>query len=398
MFQNWGLVMPLAVYVLGLGIFAMTTSEFMVSGLMPSLAAEFDVSVAAIGYLISAFAAAMVVGGPVLTVGLLRVPRKHALLALIGVFLVGQALGAVATGYGVMLLSRVITGVASSAFFGVAIAVAVDLVGPERRGRASAVVLGGVMFGTVLGLPATTLVDQVYGWRASFWAVVLATLLAGLVVLRVVPSGARPEGISLREEVVALRNSRLWAAYVTSGLLVGAVFAAFSYFSPIFIEVGGFSPAVVPVLLTAYGAATVVGNTVVGRFADRYTMPVLTFGLGALTVTLAGFALVAGNRALTVVAVVVLGLVGVSMVPALGARVMRVADGRPLVNTVHTAVISLGIGLGSWAGGLGISAGLSLTSPLWVGVVFAVLGLLSLRAAAPGDAVRDAEVEEVLRA
>src|SRR5688572_16785469 len=118
--------MPLAVYVLGLGIFAMTTSEFMVSGLMPSLAAEFGVSVAAIGYLISAFAAAMVVGGPVLAVGLLRMPRKRALLVLIGVFLAGQALGALATGYAVMLVARVITGVASSAFFGVAIAVAVE--------------------------------------------------------------------------------------------------------------------------------------------------------------------------------------------------------------------------------------------------------------------------------
>ena len=373
--------MPLAVYVLGLGIFAMTTSEFMVSGLMPSLATEFEVSVAAIGYLISAFSGAMVVGGPVLTVGLLRVPRKNALVALIGVFLVGQALGAVATGYGVMLVSRVITGVASSAFFGVAIAVAVDLVGPERRGRASAVVLGGLMVGTVLGLPATTLVDQFYGWRASFWAVALVTLLAGLVVLRVVPSGARPEGMSLRDEIAALRNGRLWAAYATSGLLVGAVFAAFSYFSPIFIEVSGFSPTVVPVLLALYGAATVVGNTVVGRFADRHTMPILTFGLVALIVTLAGFALFAGSQLVTVAAVVVLGLTGVAMNPALAARVMRIADSRPLVNTVHTAVICLGVGLGSWAGGLGISAGLSLTSPLWVGVVFAVLGLLSLFAA-----------------
>ncbi|SDM47607.1 MFS transporter [Allokutzneria albata] len=376
--------MPFAVYVLGLGIFAMTTSEFMVSGLMPSLAAEFAVSVAAIGYLISAFAAAMVVGGPVLAVGLLRMPRKRALLVLIGVFLVGQALGAIATGYAVMLVARVITGVASSAFFGVAIAVAVELVGPQRRGRASAVVLGGVMFGTVLGLPATTLVDQLYGWRASFWAVALATLVAGLVVFRVVPSGARPEGMSLRDELAALRNGRLWAAYATSGLLVGGVFAAFSYFSPIFIEVSGFSPAVVPVLLTAYGAATVVGNTVVGRFADRHATPILTFGLGALVVTLAGFALFAGSRPMTVVAVVVLGLVGVSMVPALGVRVMRVADGRPLVNTVHTSVISFGIGLGSWAGGLGISAGLSLTSPLWVGASFAVLGLVSLIAARSG--------------
>ncbi|MFB9906891.1 MFS transporter [Allokutzneria oryzae] len=373
--------MPLAVYVLGLGIFSMTTSEFMVSGLMPSLSAEFGVSVSAVGYLISAYAIAMVVGGPVLTVGLLRMPRKNALLLLIAVFLVGQSLGAVATGYGVMLVARVITGVASSAFFGVALAVAVDLVGPAQRGRASSIVLGGLMVGTVLGLPAATLVDQVYGWRASFWAVAAVTLLAGLVVLRVVAPGAPPESVSLRAELAALRNGRLWAAYTTSGLLIGAVFAAFSYFSPIFTEVSGFSPAAVPVLLMAYGAATVVGNAVVGRFADRYAMPILTFGMALLALTLTAFALFASSQVITVAVVIVLGLSGVAMNPAMATRVMREANDRPLVNTVHTAVICFGLATGSWVGGLGISTGFGLTSPLWVGAVLAALGLGSLLAA-----------------
>lgn len=154
---------PLAVYVLGLGIFSMTTSEFMVSGLMPELISQFGVSFAAIGFLITAYAAAMTIGGPLLTVGLLKIPRKTALLMLVGVFCVGQALGAVSNTYEVMLVTRVITGVAASAFFGVSLAVCVEIVGPQLRGRASSIVLGGLMVGTVIGLPAATLISQSSG-------------------------------------------------------------------------------------------------------------------------------------------------------------------------------------------------------------------------------------------
>lgn len=143
--------MPLAIYVLGLMIFSMTTSEFMVAGIMPSLASDFGVSIAAIGYLISAYAAGMIVGGPLLTIGLLKLPRKTAFMSLAFIFLAGQTLGALAPNYELMMAARIITGIASSACFGVAIEIALTLVRPESSGRAASIVLGGLMVATAVG-------------------------------------------------------------------------------------------------------------------------------------------------------------------------------------------------------------------------------------------------------
>jgi predicted MFS family arabinose efflux permease len=357
----------------------MSTSEVMVSGLLQLLSREFGVSVAQVGYLVSAYAGGMVVGGPLLTVGLMKFPPKNALLVLVAVFFAGQSLGALAGSYEAMVVSRIITGIAESACFGVSVAVAAEIVGPRLRGQAASIVVGGLMVGTVLGLPAATLIGQEFGWRVSFWAVAALVLLFGSIVLWLRLPLPRSEAVSPREEVAAFNNGKLWAAYATSLLIIGATFAAFSYFAPIFTDVSGFDPATVPLLLVIYGAATVVGNIVVGRFADRYTMRVLAIGLVSLIVTLMIFALFARNPAVSIISATVLGLAGVTMNPAMGVRVMRAANARPLVNTVHASVVNLGIVVGPWLGGLTISAGFGLTSTLWVGRGWLAAGCSQVR-------------------
>lgn len=380
--------MPFAVYVLGLMIFSMTTSEFMVAGMMSSLSQEFGVSVSAIGYLISAYAAGMIVGGPLLTVGLLRVPRKKAFLALALVFLAGQTLGALATSYEMMMVARIVTGVSSAAAFGVSLAISFTLVRPEVLGRAASVVLGGLMVATAIGLPAAMVFDQHFGWRASFWAVVVLVLFAGVLGQIAIPTSPRPESASFREELAAFCNGKLWAAYATSMLIIGATFAGFSYFSPILSELSGFGASMIPLLLGIYGVATVIGNILTGRFADRYMMSILTIGLVTLTVALAAFGLFVHSRAVAMVAVIAVGLAGVTMNPAMTTRITRVAGTGPLVTTVHGSVISLGVVAGSSLGGLAIDTGLGLASPLWVGALLAVLGLLSLLPVLPGKSKR----------
>ncbi|GAA4838605.1 MFS transporter [Saccharopolyspora rosea] len=369
---------PLAVYVLGFGVFALVTTEFMVSGLEPELAGAFRVSVPEIGYLISAYAAAMALGGPLLTMALVRVPRKRALLVLVGTFLVGQVLGAVATGYGVLAVARVVTGAAASAFFGTAVGVGMDLVRPEVRGRAASVVLGGLMVGTVFGLPLATVVGQHLGWRASFWGDALLALVAAVATVAVVPRVSAGAAPGLRAELAAFRSGRLWAAYLTSMLIIGATFAAFSYFTPILTGVSGFSPGTVPILLVVYGAATVVGNNVVGRLADRYAIPVQVGGLVALALALVVFGAFGSDAVVAVVSLVVVGLVGITMNPAMATRVQRAAGTAPLVSTAHVSMVNIGLMFGAWAGGAGISLGFGLTAPLWIGAVLAVVGLASL--------------------
>ncbi|WP_410536936.1 MFS transporter [Streptomyces sp. KL2] len=383
--------MPRAVYVLALGIFAMVTSEFAVAGLMPQLAEGLDATVPQVGYLITAFAAAMAVGGPLLTVAVLRVPPRRALMVLFAVFLAGNVLAATATGYSTMLAARIVTGVASQAFFGVAVSLCAQLTRPGIRGRAIAVVMNGLMLGTLLGLPLSTLVGERFGWRAAFWAISALALAAALATLAGVPRVGRAEGEGdLRQEIRVFGNPRLWLALSTSTLVIGATFSAFSYFNPILTEVTGFPTAAVPYLLIAYGAATVVGNTVVGRLADRHALPVLVWGLLLNALFLAGFALLAGLPVPAVACMTGIGLVGVTMNPAMVTRVQRTGNARPLVNTVHSSFITLGVVLGSSLGAVAIDTW-GLRAPLWLGAAMALTGLATvlpelLRRPAPGPA------------
>ncbi|WP_067970478.1 MFS transporter [Nocardiopsis trehalosi] len=375
--------MPRSAYVLAMGIFAMVTSEFVVAGLMPQMAAGLGATIPQIGYLITAFAAAMALGGPLLTVALLRVPPKRALLLLFAVFLAGNVLAATAPDYGVMLAARVITGVASQAFFGVAVSLATRLARPDLRGRAVAVVLNGLMLGTLLGMPMATVVGGAWGWRSAFWVIAALGVVAAAATAVGVPAAEGTEGAGagagggLRGQGRVFTSPRLWLTLSTSTFVIGATFSAFSYVNPILTEVTGFAAGTVPLLLVAYGAATVAGNTVVGRLADRYALPVLVAGLLLNLVFLTGFALFAHVPVPAVAFLLGIGLVGVTMNPAMVTRVQRAGDTGPLVNTVHSSFITLGVIVGSWAGGLAIGA-FGLRGPLWLGAALAVVGLATL--------------------
>ena len=378
---------PSAVYVLAAGIFAMVTSEFAVAGLMPQLAAGLGVDVARIGYLITVFAVAMAVGGPVLTLALLRIRPKAALMVIFAVFLAGNVLAALATTYSVMVVARVISGVASQAFFGIAISLCGQLVDERTRGRAIGVAMNGLMLGTLLGLPLATFAGGHYGWRAAFWTITLLTVLAALLTQFQVRDVGQAERRKAADFGV-FRRPKLLLALVSSTLIIGATFSAFSFFTPILTEVSGFSPDAVPVLLLGYGAATVVGNSIVGRLADRHTMSTLVAGTLLNAVFLTGFALFTDLPAAALAFLLAIGLVGVTMNPAMAVRVQRAGNTSPLVNTVHSSFITLGVMLGSSVGaGLiepyGLRAPIVLGAAMAVGAVLTILPAFGRRAAQP---------------
>jgi predicted MFS family arabinose efflux permease len=371
---------PPWVYLLSATIFVITTAEFMVAGLMPSLATAFAVSVGEIGNLIALFALGMTFGGPLVIALLLRlgVSNKDALLWLLGVFLTGSTLAAMAPSYAVMALARTLQGVTSAACFGIGLTLCAESVRADLRGRAASLVLAGLMIAPVVGVPAAALINDLFGWRSSFWLIVGLTALCIAIVGPTIPRPARGTQVDLASGLAELRNTRLWAAYATSGLIIGATFAAFSYVTAIFTAVTGLAPRLIPIVLAAYGVATVIGNLIVGRLADRHTIPVLAIGLVVLAAALASFAAVPTDAAVSVAAFLVIGLTGVSLNPAMVARVMRVAHPGPLVNSLHTSVITGGLAFGTWLGGLAIDRGYGLAAPLWIGAGLAVLGLLSL--------------------
>lgn len=372
--------MPLVVYILGLTIFSLTTSEFMVAGMMPSLTQAFGVSVTQVGYLISFYAIGMVIGGPVLTLTLLtlRIPNKRALLCLMLIYACAQAVAAASDSYEVMVGARITTGVAAAACFGASLAICGEVVAIGSRARAASVVVGGLMLANVMGVPAATFIDQHWGWRASFWLVVILVAACSVLIIFLVPRSQAAAAPSLHTELAEFKKRDLWAAYLTSACIIGAAFAGFSYFTPILTEVTGFSAAAIPWLLGLYGVANVVGNMVIGRYADKYTFPILGWGLTVLAMAFAVFACFAHEKTVSVLSLVVVGLIGVALNPAMIARIMKASHPGALVHTMHSSVINMGLGLGSWLGGLAIAAGYGLRSPLWLGCALAVAGLLSV--------------------
>jgi MFS transporter, DHA1 family, inner membrane transport protein len=368
---------PRPTYLMTLGIFVMVCSELLVSGLMPQMSRGLGASIPQIGYLVTAFALAMAVGGPFLTLAVQRLPTRNALLVLFIVFFIGNTIAALSTSYGAMLAGRLVTGAASGAFFGVALSAVAQITPPELRGRATSLALQGLMLGTALGLPLSTLVGDQFGWRAPFIAIAVLTVIIAVVTTLALPHLAPERSGGLRAELRVFRNRRLWLIMATSTLIIGATFAAFSYFAPIFIDVTGFRQSIVPLLLLGYGAATVVGNIVVGRLAQSRTLAVIVTGLLLNVVFLATFAIFAEVPPVAIIAAAGIGLVGITLNPAMITRVQRAGNTGSLVQTAHSSFITLGVVVGSWAGGLGISA-FGLRAPLWVGAGLAVLALSAM--------------------
>ncbi|WP_344352343.1 MFS transporter [Streptomyces nogalater] len=372
-----GPLMPVAVFVLGLAIFCLNTTEVMVAGLLPSLSDGLDVSITAAGNLVTVFALGMVVGGPLLTLALMRAPRKTAMVLMMVLFLVGQTLGALATAYWAMVIARVVTALATAAFFGLAASVCAGLVPPDRTGRALAVVFGGFMVANVFGLPLATFIDQLMGWRAAFWAVDILVALCLVLVLFTIERAPAPEGLDVRSELSVFRSGRLWGAFATNALVIGGVFATFAYLSPVLTQVAGFSEGIVPMLFVLYGVGTVLGNIVLGRLADAHTMRILWLGGAVLVALLGGYALVAGDRALSLVALFLLGFTGLPLNPAMASRVMSLSNSGALVNTMNTAAVCAGITLGTWLAGVGIDA-FGYRAPMWAGALLALGALATL--------------------
>lgn len=390
---------PAAVYVLAAGIFAMVTSEFAVAGLMPQLAESLNTGIDRIGYLVTVFAAAMAFGGPLLVAALLRTSPKPALMIVFGIFFAGNLLAAVASSYSVMLIARVVTGVAAQAFFGLAVSLCMRLVDEDIRGRAVSVAMSGLMLGTLLGLPLATFIGGRLGWQAAFWTVaVLAAFAAALTLVFVRdpgrPAEDEPPAAPSTAELRAFRSPRLLLALVSSTLIIGATFSVFSFLAPVLTRLGGFAESAVPLLLLAYGAATVVGNAVVGRFADRHTVATLLTGTLLNIVFLTGFAVCTTSQPAAVLFMLGIGLVGVTMNPAMAVRVQRAGGIGVLVNTVHASFITLGVIIGSALGSALIPL-YGLRAPLVLGIVLAVLAVAAVLPALRPGAGSEPAVREV---
>ncbi|GAA2223163.1 MFS transporter [Streptomyces amakusaensis] len=374
--------MPLAVYILGLSVFALGTSEFMLSGLLPPIAEDMDVSIPQAGLLISAFAIGMVVGAPLLAVATLRLPRKTTLIALITVFALGQVAGALAPTYEILFVSRVISALACAGFWAVGASVAVAMAPANSRAKALAVMIGGLSIANVLGVPAGAFLGDHLGWRSAFWAVAIASTIALVGVVTLIPRIPLPaERPRLKRELSIYGDRQVWLSIVLTSLAGGGVFCAFSYFAPLLTDVSGIAESWVPGVLGLFGLGALIGTWLGGRVADAHLFGVLLSGIAASTVFLVALALFASSPAVTVSLAFLLGVSAFYTAPALNARMFNVAAAAPtLAGATTTAAFNLGNTGGPWLGGTVIDAGLGFPATAWAGAAMTVvaLGLVAL--------------------
>ncbi|WP_399200695.1 Cmx/CmrA family chloramphenicol efflux MFS transporter, partial [Streptomyces sp. WAC 06725] len=373
--------MPLAVYVLGLSVFALGTSEFMLSGILQPLARDMGVSIPQAGLLVSAFAIGMVVGAPVLAGATLQLPRRTTLIGLLTVFGLGQVAGAVAPSYGVLFVSRVVSALACAGFWAVGAAVAVSLVPVTARARAMAVMVGGLSIANIAGVPAGALLGQHAGWRSAFWAVAVLSAIGLIGVIALVPRTAVPTGDerpALRRELSIYRDKQVWLALIGTALNGAAVFALFSYLAPLLTDTAGLSEGSVPTVLALFGVGALIGTFVGGRIADAHPFGTILGGIGASATVLTLLALTAHSPVAAVTLSLLLGVTAFTTAPALNARMFNVAHAAPtLAGATTTSAFNMGNTVGPWLGGLVIGAGWGYPAVAWTSALLAALGVVT---------------------
>ncbi|WP_431074893.1 MFS transporter [Microbacterium phyllosphaerae] len=376
--------MPLGLIALAIGAFGIGLTEFVIMGLLPEVATDFGVTEATAGWLISGYALSVVVGALGLTAATTRLPRKPVLLGLVVLFIAGNALTALAPDYTTAMIGRIIAALCHGAFFGIGSVVAAELVAPEKKARAIAIMFTGLTAANVFGVPFGTFLGQQFGWRSTFWVIsaIGVAAFAGIALLVTAPK-VTGQQVSLRSELRAFRSGQVWLSLVVTALAFGGMFGAFTYIAYTLTGVTGFADTTVPWLLVLFGVGLVAGNWIGGRLADRSIDRTLLIFIAALVVVLVLFGFFAWSQPLTIGILVLMGAFGFGTVPGLQSRIMHYAGGAPtLASGANIGAFNVGNALGAWAGGLGIAAGLGYTSPIWIGAAITAAALVVMVIAA----------------
>ncbi|MFE7165809.1 MFS transporter [Streptomyces sp. NPDC057616] len=369
--------MPLALLALAVGAFGIGTTEFVMMGLLPDVADDLHISIPAAGHLVSAYALGVVIGAPLLAAVTSRMSRRSVLIGLMALFVVGNTLSAFAPGPDSLLAARFLSGLPHGAFFGVGAVVATTMVAPERKARSVSLMFLGLTVANVAGVPVATLMGQHLGWRATFLAVGAIGLAAIASLALLIPHDHTPApAAGLRGELAALRSLPVWLALGTTVAGFGALFAAYSYVTPMLTNAAGYAETSVTLLLALFGVGATIGNLAGGRLADHSLRGTLFGGLLALAAVLGLFPLLMSAQWSAALAVVLLGAAAFITGSPLQLMVMEKASAAPsLASSANQAAFNLANAGGAWIGGLALAAGFGVTSPALTGAALAVLGL-----------------------
>lgn len=374
--------MPLALLALTISAFAIGTTEFVIVGLIPTIAEQLGVTVPSAGLLVTIYAIGVAIGAPVLTALTSRVPRKLLLISLMVLFTLGNLLAWQSPSYESLVVARLLTGLAHGVFFSIGSTIATSLVAKEKAASAIAIMFGGLTVALVTGVPLGTFIGQHFGWRETFLAVSLIGVIATVASMILVPNNIKNQAsASIGEQFKVLTHPRLLLIYAITALGYGGVFTTFTFLAPMMQELAGFSAPAVSWILLAYGIAVVIGNIWGGKLADRHgAVRALSFIFAALAALLLVFQFTASHSVAALMTVIVMGVFAFGNVPGLQVYVVQKAEqytpnAVDVASGLNIAAFNVGIALGSVIGGQTV-ASLGLAQTPWIGALIVLVALL----------------------
>lgn len=362
---------------LALGGLAIGTTEFVMMGLLPDIAADFRVTIPQAGYAISAYALGVVLGAPLLVLGSRRMAPKTTLMMLMGLFALFNLLSAFALNNGLLCAARLLAGLPHGAFFGVGSVVASRLAEPGKQAQAIASMFSGLTVANVVMVPVATYIGAAFSWRFALGgvgALGLATLGAIQWLLPTLPATPTPP---LRTELALLGRRTTWLIMLLTAIGTGGLFCWISYIAPLLTKVTGFTPGQVPYLLAIAGLGMVAGNALGGYLADRLPPArACLLLLLAMVATLLLMYWLAPYKIPTVLLTFAGGCFALAVAAPIQLLMIRSSQGAEMLGAAFTqAAFNMGNALGAFLGGLPLAAGFAYTSPSLVGAALALGGV-----------------------
>jgi DHA1 family inner membrane transport protein len=367
----------LPLLALSLATFGIGTTEFVIMGLLPDVSADLKVPIPEAGLLVTAYALSVAFGSPFLAIATARMNRRGALLLLMGVFILGNLLCALAPSYSLLMAARIVCALCHGAFFGLGTVVAAALVPQEKRTQAIAMMFGGLALANVLGVPFGTALGNAFGWRQTFWAVVAIGFVASFALYAWLPRDVPTPPMRLIQEARSLGSTQVLLAMVISVLASASLFGVLTYITPILENVTRLSAGSVTLMLLLFGVGLTLGNLLGGRLGDWRLMPSLIGILVLLAPLLALFTMTSKAVIPAAATIFCWGLLAFALISPLQMRVVNEAAGAPsLASTLNQGAFNLGNATGAWIGDVGLTHGLPYDQLPWIGAALAAVALL----------------------
>ncbi|MDH5879749.1 MFS transporter [Vibrio sp. S/42/10] len=367
---------PFQVWILTLAAFAIGTAEFVIAGILPQIATSLSITEGQAGYLISAYALAIVIGGPILTIYLARFNKKVVLIGLMALFIIGNILSALAPSYPLLLASRFIAGLVQGPFYGIGAVVATNLVSEKMAGRAVGQMFAGLTLANVLGVPAGTWVSLQFGWHTTFFTVAALGTIAMISILTSIKSSGHSEAKDIKTQLLAFKNPMLLISLAITAFAWSGFMTLYGYLAPIAMHITGYGQESVTWILVIVGVGLIIGNTLGGRSSDKDLGKASMFWAIAMIVSLVVVGLVVDNKILFVAAAFVFGIASFANVPAMQLRVMNHGgEGQELAATANISAFNLANAFGGFLGGMVLDSQLGAGMIPFTAVVVPFIGL-----------------------